>query len=335
MILVTGGTGLVGAHLLYQLTSQHKKVRAIYRTSNRLHAVKKVFSYYTDTAEELFSTIEWVKSDITDVPSLELVFDGVDTVYHAAAFVSFDPKDYRKMRQVNIDGTANIVNYAIASKVEKICFVSSIATIGDAMDTKFVTEENDWIIDYKSSGYAITKHGAEMEVWRASQEGIDVIVVNPGVIVGAGFWEVNTGLLFAKASKGIPFFTEGVTGFVGVEDVARAMLQLMASDLKNERFILVAENMSFKAFFSQIANEFKQKPPTIRISKRITSVLRRIDAVRSFITRRDRILTKDSEHSLHSQTYYSSEKVKQHIGFEFTPMNALVKIVGNRYRASD
>lgn len=335
MILVTGGTGLVGAHLLYQLTSQNKKVRAIYRTSNRLHAVKKVFSYYTDTAEELFSTIEWVKADITDVPSLERAFIGIDTVYHAAAFVSFDAKDYRKMRQVNIDGTANIVNCAIDFKVKKLCFVSSIATIGDAVDTEFITEENDWVIDHKSSGYAITKHGAEMEVWRASQEGVDVVVVNPGVILGAGFWEVNTGLLFANAAKGFPFFTEGVTGFVGVADVANAMLQLMESELKNERFILVAENMSFKELFSQIANCFKQKSPTIRISKRMTSVFRRIDAVRSFITRRDRMLTKDSEHSLHSKTYYSSEKVKQCIGFEFTPLNAVVKVVGARYKESD
>ena len=332
MILVTGGTGLVGSHLLYQLTSQNKEVRAIYRTSNSLHAVKKVFSYYTSAADDLFSRIDWVKADITDVPSLESVFVDIDTVYHAAALVSFDSKDDLEMRQVNIDGTANIVNYAIAGNVKKLCFVSSIATIGDPINAKIVTEENEWAIAVESSGYAITKHGAEMEVWRASQEGIDVIIVNPGVILGAGFWQVNTGLLFAKAAKGFAFFTEGVTGFVGVTDVASAMLKLMASDVKNERFILVAENTSFKLLFSQIAHYFEQKPPTIQISKRMTSLLRRIDGTVSFFTGKKRMITKDSEHSLHSKTYYSSEKIKQRIGFEFTPLKSIVKVVCARYK---
>ena len=332
MILVTGGTGLVGAHLLYQLTSQNKEVRAIYRTSSRLQTVQKVFSYYTDAVEDLFSRIDWVQADITEIPSLEKAFVGVDFVYHAAAFVSFDPKDYPKMRQVNIEGTAHIVNYAIACNVKKLCFVSSIAAIGDAVHTELVTEENDWVLEDNSSGYAITKHGAEMEVWRASQEGVDVIIVNPGVILGAGFWEVNTGLFFAKAAKGFSFFTEGVTGFVGVSDVAAAMRRLMASNLKNERFILVAENVSFKSLFSQIGQHFGKKAPTIYMSKRKTSLLRRIDSVVTFFTGRKRRITRNSERSLHRKTYYTSEKIKRSMGFEFMPLKTVIKVVAESYK---
>ncbi len=332
MILVTGGTGLVGAHLLYQLASQNKEVRAIYRTASRLQAVKKVFSYYTDAVEDLFSRIEWVQADITEVPSLEKAFVDVDFVYHAAAFVSFDPKDYLKMRQVNIEGTAHVVNCAIACNVKKLCFVSSIATIGDAEHTELVSEENDWVLDDNSSGYAITKHGAEMEVWRASQEGVDVIIVNPGVILGAGFWEVNTGLLFAKAAKGFSFFTDGVTGFVGVSDVAAAMLRLMASNLKNERFILVTENLSFKALFSQIAQHFGKKAPTIYMSKRKTSFLRIIDSVVAFFTGRKRRITRNSERSLHRKTYYSSAKIKKSVSFEFMPLKKVIQVVADNYK---
>lgn len=332
MILVTGGTGLVGAHLLYQLTSQNKEVRAIYRTPDRLQTVQKVFSYYTDAVEDLFSRIDWVQADITEVPSLEKAFVDVDFVYHVAAFVSFDPKDYSKMRQVNIEGTAHIVNCAIACNVKKLCFVSSIAAIGDAEHTELVTEENDWVLDAKSSGYAITKHGAEMEVWRASQEGVDVIIVNPGVILGAGFWEVNTGFLFAKAAKGFSFYTQGVTGFVGVSDVAAAMLKLMSSDLKNERFILVAENVSFQSLFSQIAKHFGKKAPTVYISKRKTSLLRRIDSMISFFTGRKRRITRNSERSLHQKTYYSSEKIKKSVGFEFMPLKTVIQEVAKSYK---
>ncbi len=332
MILVTGGTGLVGSHLLYQLTSQNKQVRAIYRTSKSLDSVKKVFSYFTDNIEGLFSKIEWVKADITDVPSLEKVFVNVEVVYHVAALVSFNPKEYRKMRQVNIDGTANIVNYAIAGTVQKLCFVSSIAAIGDSINNEVVTEENDWSIESGNNGYAITKHGAEMEVWRASQEGVDVIIVNPGVILGAGFWNLNTGQLFSKVAKGFKYFTEGVTGFVGVTDVAKSMIELTESDVKNQGFILVSENISFKEVFTEIAKNFEKKPPIIKVSKTTTSFLRRIDAILSFITGKKRLITKDSANSLHSKTYYSSEKIKNSIGFEFTSIKSVIKEVCISYK---
>jgi len=332
MILVTGGTGLVGSHLLYQLTARGRQVRAIYRSTTSLDAVKKVFSYFTDDVEELFSKIEWVKADITDVPSLEKVFSNVEVVYHVAALVSFNPKEYRKMRQVNIEGTANVVNYAIACKVQKLCFVSSIAAIGDSINNEVVTEENDWTIESGNNGYAITKHGAEMEVWRASQEGVDVIIVNPGVILGAGFWKLNTGQLFSKVANGFKYFTEGITGFVGVTDVVKSMINLIESDVKNQGFIVVSENISFKELFTEIAKNLHKKPPTIKISKITTSLLSKLDATSSFITGKKRMITKDSAKSLHRKTYYSSEKIKHSIGFEFTPINAVIKEVCASYK---
>lgn len=332
MILVTGGTGLVGSHLLYQLTTQHKQVKAIYRTKNSLDSVKKVFSYFTDDVDELFSKIIWVQADITDVPSLEAAFISVDVVYHAAALVSFDPKTYRKMRQVNIDGTANIVNFCVANSVKKLCFVSSIAAVGDAIHNEIVTEENEWTIECGNNGYSITKYGAEMEVWRASQEGVDVVIVNPGVIFGAGFWKVNTGQFFTKAASNFKYFTEGVTGFVGVNDVVKAMVYLVEGTVKNERFILVSENKNFKEVFTEIAKNLKKKPPTIKIPKIATSLLSKIDAIISFVTRKQRVLTKDTANSLHSKTYYSSEKIKAKIGFEFTPINKVLRDVCLNYQ---
>jgi nucleoside-diphosphate-sugar epimerase len=327
MILVTGGTGLVGAHLLYHLTQKNDTIRAIYRTDKKRENVKKIFSYYTENVQENFSKIEWIQADITDIPSLEPVFKKITEVYHCAALVSFTPKDYRKMRQVNIDGTANIVNYAIAGNVKKLCFVSSIAAIGDSVNSEVITEENDWSIESGNNGYSITKHGAEMEVWRASQEGVDVIIVNPGVILGAGFWKVNTGQFFSKMANGFKYFTEGITGFVGVTDVVKSMINLTESAVKNEGFILVSENISFKDVFTEIAKNLEKKPPTIKVSKAITSFLSRIDAIISFITRKNRLITKDSANSLHSKTYYSSQKIKESIDFEFMPVKSVIKEV--------
>jgi len=332
MILVTGGTGLVGSHLLYQLTLEHESVKAIYRTQKSLDSVKKVFSYFTDNSEVLFSKIDWVVADITEVPSLEEVFIDVDVVYHVAALVSFDEKEYRKMRQINIDGTANIVNQCICNNVKKLCYVSSIAAIGGAINNEVVTEENEWSKEGDNNGYSITKHGGEMEVWRASQEGVPVVIVNPGVILGAGFWNLNTGQLFSKVAKGFKYYSEGVTGFVGVSDVAKAMIALTQSTVVNEQFILVSENNSFKEIFTLIANGFGKKPPSIRISKALTKVLRRIDAIATFITRKKRLITKESIRSLHGKTEYSSGKIFKKIGFEFTPIKQVINEVCVSYQ---
>jgi dihydroflavonol-4-reductase len=332
MILVTGGTGLVGSHLLYQLTLENEKIKAIYRTEKSLEVVKKVFSYFSVDVENLFSKIDWIKADITDVPSLTETFTNIDIVYHVAALVSFDDKEYRKMRQINIDGTANIVNLCVSNSVKKLCFVSSIAAVGNSINNEIVTEENEWSVESESNGYSITKHGAEMEVWRGSQEGIDVVILNPGVILGAGFWKENTGQFFSKVANEFKYFTEGVTGFVGVNDVAKAMISLVKSDVKNERFILVSENNSFREVFTLIANEFDKKAPSIKVSKLLSGFFRRIDALVTFITRKKRLITKDSVRSLHGKTEYSSEKIKSAIDFNFESTQQVIKEVCTIYK---
>ncbi|MDG1810796.1 MAG: SDR family oxidoreductase [Polaribacter sp.] len=332
MILVTGGTGLVGSHLLYQLTLENEKIKAIYRTEKSLAAVKKVFSYFSDDAGLLFSKINWIKADITEITSLATLFKNVEVVYHAAALVSFDDKEYQKMRQVNIEGTANIVNLCIDFSVKKLCFVSSIAAVGNSINNQIVTEENQWVVEKYSNGYAITKHGAEMEVWRASQEGVAVVIVNPGVILGAGFWSVNTGQFFSKVANNFKLYTEGITGFVGVNDVAKAMVSLVKSDVKNERFILVSENKSFKEVFTLIANQLNVKPPSIRVSKLLSNILRRIDGFVTFITSKKRFITEDSVRSLHGKTYYSSAKIKTAIHFNFEPLPQVIEEVCTVYK---
>jgi nucleoside-diphosphate-sugar epimerase len=329
MILVTGGTGLVGSHLLYYLALENNAIKAIYRTENSLEKVKNVFSYYSDNVDDLFSKIEWVLADITDVPSLENAFTDVIFVYHCAAVVSFDSREYRMMRQVNIDGTANVVNLSIDKKVQKFCFVSSISAVGNSIQNNTVTEENEWDVAGNNSGYSITKYGAEMEVWRASQEGIDVVVVNPGVILGPGFWDVNTGTMFSKVCKGFKYYTEGVTGFVGVNDVAKVMLLLMKSNFKNERYILVSENVSFRDIFNLIAIGFDKKPPSIGVSKLVTSIAWMLDFVISKLTGKTQQLTKEASKSLHGKTYYSSDKLIASTTFEFEPIKKVVnKICG-------
>ncbi|MFY0602329.1 MAG: SDR family oxidoreductase [Flavobacteriaceae bacterium] len=331
MILVTGGTGFVGAHLLYHLTLNEDNIRATYRAPESIENVKRVFSYYTDIETPLFSKIEWIKADITSVPEMIPAFKNVTKVYHCAALISFNPKDYRAMRKVNIHGTAIIVNLSIDAKVQKLCFVSSIATIGEGAKEALVVEENEWNGNEKNHGYAITKYGAEMEVWRASQEGVDVVIVNPGVILGPGFWQTGSGKLFSQVYKGFKFFTEGVTGFVGVNDVVTSMQLLMNSDIKNERFILVSENKSFKELFFLIADSFQKKRPSFKVKPWLTAVFWRVDKVITFLTQKEPLITKHSAKSAHEKTYYSSDKLIKKTGFSFEKIEDVIKETSSFY----
>lgn len=325
MILVTGGTGLVGSHLLYWLIQDHQKVRAIYRNQIGISAVKNVFSYYTDDVELYFSRIEWVQADIINISSLEKAFEGITQVYHAAALVSFNPKDYYAMRKVNIDGTANVVNFCIEKSIQKLCYVSSIATLEKSSKNAQISESSEWNAESNNYGYAITKYGAEMEVWRGSQEGLNVVMVNPGVIIGPGFWNQGTGELFNKGYANFPFYSEGITGFVGANDVAKAMILLMESTVQNERFLLVAENISFKEVLYAMADNFGTKRAYIKVNKFLAELAWMTDFLISKITRKEITFSKQSARASLNSYEYSSEKIKTQLNFEFEKMHDVIK----------
>ena len=330
MILVTGGTGLVGSHLLFKLVSKGEQVRAIYRRQHKLESVKHVFSYYSDQSEALFNTIEWIEANINDIPALETVFVGVNHVYHCAAFVSFEPDKFEALRKINIEGTANIVNLSIAHKVKKLCYVSSIAALGvqENSDT-FITEQTPWNPEKDNSVYAITKYGAELEVWRGTQEGLGAIIVNPGVILGSGYWHGgSSGALFRQAYKGSKYYTEGVTGFVDIWDVINPMMALMESDILNENYILVSENLSFKAFQELMAKALCVQPPKKKIRKFILSLGWRLDWLNHKLFGKRRRLSKQSANSLLSVCKYDNSKIIKELDYTFKPINTSIQEVG-------
>jgi nucleoside-diphosphate-sugar epimerase len=331
MILVTGGTGMLGAHLLFQLIDSGESVKAIYRSEKSLQKTRKIFEYYAADVAVSFSKIEWVQADITDVPALETAFEGVEKVYHIAALVSFEEKYAKKMRAVNIQGTANIVNLSIAFGVKKLCFVSSIASIAKSVQKPLIDEEDEFNLIANNYSYAITKYGAEMEVWRGVQEGLDVVIVNPGVILGPGFWKENSGMLFTMIYKGSPFYTEGLTGFVGVDDVVTVMVKGMDSEVKNERFILVSENISFKQVLFSVADCLHKKKPTIKVTSFIAEIGWRMSWLKSTITGSANTFSKHTARSANKKSYYSSEKVQKTFDFEFQKMNTVIEKISQQF----
>ncbi|MGV9003310.1 NAD-dependent epimerase/dehydratase family protein [Flavobacterium sp.] len=323
MVLVTGGTGLVGAHLLLHLAENDENIVAIYRNEKTLEKPKALFTQFQK--ESLFSKIHWIKADILDIPSLEVAFQNIEFVYHCAAKISFDPKDETLLRKVNIEGTANIVNFCIDRNVKKLCHVSSIAALGDLKDFEIiVTEAMEWNPEMPHSDYAITKYGAEMEVWRGQQEGLQVIIINPGVIFGSMLWKTSSGEFFTKIKNNFPFYTNGCTGYVGVFDVVKIMSLLMKSDIAGERFSLVSENLSFKEIIFILADKMKARKPSIEIKPWMTAIGWRLDWIISVICRTNRKLSNNTAQTIHSHEIISNDKIKNALNYKFQSIDEVI-----------
>ncbi len=310
MILVTGGTGLVGTHLLYDLTRSGKHVRAIKRSNSNIANVKKVFSYYTNNADDLLKNIEWVDADLLDMDSLIDAMEGISEVYHCAAMVSFDPKDKDEMMKINTDGTANMVNAALEKGIKKFCYVSSIATLGRVDFPLFTTEETFWKSSPENSNYSISKYGGEREVWRASEEGLNVVIVNPSLIIGSGGnWQQSSSNIFNKAYKGIKFYTNGATGVIDVRDVSALMIKLTESPISNQRFVLVAENVTFRNYFDRIHEAFGRPKPSIKAGTFLSGFAWRAEKIKSLLYGTTPLITKESARSAHRVSRFSNEKI--------------------------
>lgn len=333
MILVTGGTGLVGSHLLYKLVSDGQNVRAIYRREKTLKRVAHVFTYFSDDAENLFNKIDWIEADLNDIPKLQEAFEGITHVYHCAAFVSFEPNKYHQLRKINIKGTANIVNLCVSHSVKKLCYVSSIAAIGHHEDSeKLITEQTAWNPEDDNSVYAITKYGAELEVWRGTQEGVDAVIVNPGIILGAGYWKGgSSGNLFRKIHEGMNYYVNGVVGYIDVFDVVDAMISLMKSSIKNENYILVAENLSFKDFQYRVAETLNARPPKKEAKPWLLNLAWRLDWLKHKLTGSKRSFTKQTARSAVSITKYDNSKIKNALDFKFKPINQSIEEICKLY----
>jgi len=320
MILVTGGTGLVGAHLLYQLTQKEEKVRVMRRATSSLSQTEKTFSFYTSHPEKLLSKIEWVLGDILDMESLLLAMENVEKVYHTAAMVSFDPKDKEEIMETNVIGTTNIVNACLEKEIKKLCYVSSVAALGRAGKGGITTEESEWKSGQKTSPYAISKHEAEREVWRGIAEGIKAVIVNPTIILGAGNFNAGSAKMFQTVYNGLKFYSGGLNGYVDVNDVAKAMILLMEGKYSGERFILNSENLSYQHTFKLMAHALGVEPPKYKAGKILSELGWRILKVRSLFTGKNPLITKQTAKTANSIYRYSNEKFVNTTGMQFTPI---------------
>ncbi|MCK9403459.1 MAG: NAD-dependent epimerase/dehydratase family protein [Chitinophagaceae bacterium] len=322
MILVTGAGGLVGSYLVKQLVSEGNRVRAIYRSAIPL--------------PEVAGTVEWVKGDILDVVSLEEAMKGIQQVYHCAAIVTFNPKKKALLHQTNVEGTANVVNACLNEGISKLLFVSSVAALGRIREDIPIDEKMNWSEETSNSEYGKSKYFAEMEVWRGIGEGLNAVIVNPVIILGAGDWTKGSSEIFKSAYDEFPWYTEGISGFVDVIDVVRAMILLMGSNCTAERYILSAEDLPFREVFTRIAINFGKKPPNRKVTPLIAALVWRIEAVKARFTGKDPLLTRETARTAAAKVHFDNNKFKLFfVNFKYTPVTVSLKRIcqelKNRY----
>lgn len=322
MIFVTGGTGLIGSQLLYRLAKKGLKVKALKRTASDVNAVKQLFGYYEENtiADKLFSSIEWVEGDLLDCYFLSDTLRGCELVYHCAAFVSFEEKHADIIYKINVEGTANIANACLECNVKKLLFVSSIAALDNSVPGQDITEDHYWKSNKGKGPYAISKYISEQEVWRASEEGLNVLVVNPSLVIGPACRLSGTSALMAKAKNRIPFYTDGLNGYIDARDIAEILIRLAESDIVNTRYVLNSENLSYLNFITLLNQSFGHQPPFFRASPFMLRIASLFKSFLAKVLNTKNALTKYTVASLLKKTRYSNKKISELLNYKFIPV---------------
>ena len=323
MILVTGGTGFLGSYIIKELVEKNHPVRAIRRSTSKL-------PFYIP--KEIFGKVEWVEGDVLDLISLEKAMNGVDKLIHSAAVISFLKKEKKWMHQVNVEGTANVVNIALEKNISRLVHVSSVAALGRSVSGAKITEEKKWLDSKLNTHYGISKQKAEMEVWRAMGEGLNAVIANPGTLLGFGDWNTSSCRIFKNVYEEFPWWTEGINGFVDIEDAARAIVLLMESNITEERFIVTGDNWSFRQLFNSIADEFGKKHPHRKATPFLASLAWRLEKIKSLFKGTNPLLTKETARLAHTSSFFQNDKLLKALpGFSFTPLQETISKACKKY----
>lgn len=313
MILVTGASGFLGTHLLAELIPLSIPIRAL---------------YHKHRPEWNHPNVEWYACDLLDSCAVADALKGVDTVFHCAAIVSFDHKDQHRVVEHNRTATAHLVDEALDAGVHRLVHVSSIAALGRALThTDPITEETHWQESSNNSAYAIGKYYAEMEVWRGMAEGLNAVIINPGIILGESHnWDEGSAALIKTAYNELAWYTEGVNGWVDVKDVARAMVSLMNSHITEERFILTEGNHTYKDIFTLMAGALGKKAPYRKAGKWASGMLWRLMALKRLFTGKRSNITRETARTAQAKCFYDNSKWLQAMPeFNFTPIQDTIQ----------
>lgn len=326
---LTGANGFLGTYISYYLLKNGHEVVGLRRDDSSMEMSKKIFQLLNEMESSSvdFNHISWVIGDVTDPYSLENLMENVAVVFHTAAMVSFETKLGDDLMLVNVDGTANVVNAACAKGVEKLVLASSVAALTNIDNQPVVDESFHNTTFYRFENlYGESKYRAEMEAWRGMAEGLEVVALNPSVIIGAWKFENSSVAMFKSVNKGLSFYPSGIGSFVDVRDVAAAMITAAeSSGLSGERFIISGASLPFKEFLQTIAANLGVKKPSIRAGKGLSVWVARIMQIMSALKGKSAPLTPAMARAANRQFSYDTSKSQERLSIKYRPIQETIK----------
>ena len=321
MILVTGATGFIGSHMMCHLAEKDIFPVAMYRHESNKNRVWKLFQFKFTDAKERYEKITWRKGDFRDFPSLDAAFEGINHVYHCAGYISLAQRDVKKLLEINEKGSAYLVDLCLSHSIKKLIYISSIAALGNDPSASIIDENTPWDKNTDKTPYAYSKYGGEMEVWRGMEEGLNAVIINPAIVLGKGS---PIEIILQRFKKGLRWYTPGNKAFVNIQDVIMVMDELMHSNIKGERFILVAENWTGKAVAQNILKAGNYNLNLISIPKGFFYFFWAVEYLIEFLGIRKRFLTSAMIKGQYQQKTINGEKIKSFINFGYSPISKLI-----------
>ncbi len=328
MIAVTGANGLLGSFIVRRLIASNQSFIALKRKDSDVSLL-----------EDLNSKITWRDADVTNPVELNEALQDVTHVIHAAAIVSFSPRDAKMIYNVNVLGTRNVVNACLTNNVKRLLHISSVAAFGRQTGQLEIDENNKWVSNGLNSTYAESKYLAELEVFRGQEEGMSTVIVNPSVILAPTDWNRSSAQLFKYVYREKSFYIDGTLNYVDVRDVASIACALLTSGIENERFIANAGSISYKDFFDNIAKHFNKKAPSIKLSNFLLKVVSTLEDIRSKITYSTPLISRETARLADITFNYNNQKIVKTLSFQFEKFdktlqwcceNYIVKIIGKK-----
>ena len=320
MVAVTGANGLVGSFVVRKLIDNNEPFVALKRNGSD-----------TSLLDDVAPKVTWRIADVLDPVQLEEALDGVTRVVHASAIVSYNPRKAKQVLDTNVIGTRNIINECLSRGIKRFVHISSVAALGRQRNQRIINEGNQWIDNPMHSVYAKSKYLAELEVFRAYQEGMSTAIISPSFVLAAADWNKSSGQLFKYVWNESKIYTDGSLNYVDVRDVADVTYRLLNETASGERYIVNAGKISFHDFFEKIARRFNKKPPSVKLGATLLNIAARAETFRTWLSGEEPILTKETARLVGSDFLYENSKIKKALTIEFQPIDASLDWCCNYY----
>lgn len=321
---LTGATGFLGSWTVRTLIDDGHTVRAIRRPSSSM-----------DLLEDVADQVEWIPGDVLDPEALESGMQGVDAVIHAAAYLGFEgQRSQERLMEVNVGGTAMVVDAALQTGVERLVHVSSIAALGRTEDMRHCLDETaEWRDSPMNTGYAVSKYRAELEIQRGVAMGLDAVLVNPSIIMGVGRLTENTMQIADRiARRKLPFRPKGGTNVVDVRDVAAGILEACRSGRTGQRYILAGHNLSWEDILETMGGALGVIPPRRTLPRPVMMSVAGLMEFGSFLFRRPAVITRENVRLSMSVSCYDNTRSREELGLSYRPFPETAQWIAEGYR---